>query len=216
MESDPLLRPHGRQGRRRLRALRVRLCELCVEGQTGRICSSPTCPPRIGGRPARRRWHRGQRPVETSRGGDRLCASSCARPTISGRLCEAGGQPGSLSAWQDAAVNAATRGFFADTLRTIQPPISTDACRLPGLLPRKRPARRGGDRRRDVRHPISPCLDRATARPLGRRSCRGASPDGRRRQGIGGRRGRPRTNIARRRPRRRSTSWSSWPTRRTG
>ncbi|MEO5757665.1 MAG: ABC transporter substrate-binding protein, partial [Mesorhizobium sp.] len=29
-------------------------------------------------------------------------------------------QPGSLSAWRDKAVNAATGDFFADTLKTIQ------------------------------------------------------------------------------------------------
>jgi multiple sugar transport system substrate-binding protein len=33
---------------------------------------------------------------------------------------EAGGQPGSLQAWRDPDVNAATGGFFADTLKTIQ------------------------------------------------------------------------------------------------
>ena len=32
----------------------------------------------------------------------------------------AGGQPGMLSAWTDAAVNRATRNFFADTLATLQ------------------------------------------------------------------------------------------------
>ena len=32
----------------------------------------------------------------------------------------AGGQPGMLSAWTDAAVNQATRNFFADTLATLQ------------------------------------------------------------------------------------------------
>lgn len=32
----------------------------------------------------------------------------------------AGGQPGSLTAWTDAAVNQATRNFFADTLATLQ------------------------------------------------------------------------------------------------
>jgi multiple sugar transport system substrate-binding protein len=33
---------------------------------------------------------------------------------------DAGGQPGSLSAWQDKRVNAETRNFFKDTLKTIQ------------------------------------------------------------------------------------------------
>jgi multiple sugar transport system substrate-binding protein len=32
----------------------------------------------------------------------------------------AGGQPGTLSAWTDQAVNRATRGFFSDTLATLQ------------------------------------------------------------------------------------------------
>jgi multiple sugar transport system substrate-binding protein len=31
-----------------------------------------------------------------------------------------GGQPGSLSAWNDEAVNGSTRDFFKSTLRTIQ------------------------------------------------------------------------------------------------
>ena len=33
---------------------------------------------------------------------------------------KAGGQPGSLSAWKDAAVNGSSRDFFKSTLRTIQ------------------------------------------------------------------------------------------------
>ena len=44
----------------------------------------------------------------------------CSPQTQRGDYVAAGGQPGSLSAWQDDAVNAATRNFFADTLRTIQ------------------------------------------------------------------------------------------------
>lgn len=45
-----------------------------------------------------------------------LCSPTYQR----GEYVSAGGQPGSLSAWQDEAVNAATGGFFADTLKTIQ------------------------------------------------------------------------------------------------
>lgn len=37
-----------------------------------------------------------------------------------GFYVDAGGQPGSLSAWQDERVNAEARNFFKDTLKTIQ------------------------------------------------------------------------------------------------
>jgi len=44
----------------------------------------------------------------------------CSPDNQRGEYVSAGGQPGSLSAWQDKAVNAATGDFFADTLKTIQ------------------------------------------------------------------------------------------------
>ncbi|MEO5760606.1 MAG: extracellular solute-binding protein, partial [Mesorhizobium sp.] len=44
----------------------------------------------------------------------------CSPDTQRGQYVSAGGQPGSLSAWRDKAVNAATGDFFADTLKTIQ------------------------------------------------------------------------------------------------
>lgn len=45
-----------------------------------------------------------------------LCSPDYQR----GDYVRAGGQPGSLSAWLDRDVNAATNGFFADTLATLQ------------------------------------------------------------------------------------------------
>lgn len=45
-----------------------------------------------------------------------LCGADYQR----GDYVTAGGQPGSLAAWTDAAVNEATRDFFADTLATLQ------------------------------------------------------------------------------------------------
>lgn len=45
-----------------------------------------------------------------------LCAPEFQR----GAYVTQGGQPGSLAAWTDAAANAATHGFFADTLATLQ------------------------------------------------------------------------------------------------
>ena len=45
-----------------------------------------------------------------------LCSPDYQR----GAYVEAGGQPGSLSAWRDEAVNALSRDFFRDTLTTIQ------------------------------------------------------------------------------------------------
>ena len=44
----------------------------------------------------------------------------CSPDNQRGQYVSAGGQPGSLSAWRDSAVNAATGDFFADTLKTIQ------------------------------------------------------------------------------------------------
>ena len=45
-----------------------------------------------------------------------LCSPEFQR----GEYVAAGGQPGSLSAWTDPAVNQATRNFFRDTLATLQ------------------------------------------------------------------------------------------------
>jgi multiple sugar transport system substrate-binding protein len=45
-----------------------------------------------------------------------LCSPEYQR----GEYATSGGQPGSLSAWTDAAVNASSRDFFKSTLRTIQ------------------------------------------------------------------------------------------------
>lgn len=45
-----------------------------------------------------------------------LSSPACQR----GFYVDAGGQPGSLSAWQDARVNAETRNFFKETLKTIE------------------------------------------------------------------------------------------------
>ncbi|PWJ86755.1 multiple sugar transport system substrate-binding protein [Mesorhizobium loti] len=44
----------------------------------------------------------------------------CSPDNQRGQYVSAGGQPGSLSAWQDKAVNATSGDFFADTLKTIQ------------------------------------------------------------------------------------------------
>lgn len=44
----------------------------------------------------------------------------CSPEFQSGDYVSAGGQPGSLTAWTDPAVNQATRNFFADTLATLQ------------------------------------------------------------------------------------------------
>lgn len=44
-----------------------------------------------------------------------LCSAEYQR----GDYVRFGGQPGSLAAWRDDGVNAATRGFFADTLATL-------------------------------------------------------------------------------------------------
>jgi multiple sugar transport system substrate-binding protein len=45
-----------------------------------------------------------------------LCSPEFQR----GEYVAAGGQPGTLSAWTDASVNGATRGFFRDTLATLE------------------------------------------------------------------------------------------------
>ncbi len=45
-----------------------------------------------------------------------LCSPDYQR----GEYVTSGGQPGSLSAWKDAAVNGSSRDFFSSTLRTIQ------------------------------------------------------------------------------------------------
>jgi multiple sugar transport system substrate-binding protein len=45
-----------------------------------------------------------------------LCSPGFQR----GAYVQAGGQPASLSAWTDPAANEATRGFFRDTLKTLQ------------------------------------------------------------------------------------------------
>ena len=46
--------------------------------------------------------------------------SLCSADFQRGTYVRSGGQPGSLAAWTDAEVNAATRNFFADTLDTLK------------------------------------------------------------------------------------------------
>ena len=117
----------------------------------------------------------------------------------------------------DADVNAATGGFFADTLRTI--PSSYLRPTHAGFLAFFRdcaPRAAARDRRRDVRRRASVLLDRRyreslAAQRAGAGGCLMAiEPKAAMREA----RSRRAENTGRRRPRRRSTSWNSWPTRR--
>src|SRR5258708_28185491 len=57
-----------------------------------------------------------------------LCSGEFQR----GEYVAAGGQPGMLSAWTDAAVNRATHDFFSDTLATLQGSYLRATC--PGFV----------------------------------------------------------------------------------
>ena len=109
-----------------------------------------------------------------------------------GDYVEAGGQPGSLSAWKDEAVNASSRDFFRDTLRDHPGVLSAaDPSGFIDFLPRSAP-RVPPPSPVNFRRPISPSRSTGSiAKPALPRSRHGASPDGRRRQSVRGRRGRP-------------------------
>ena len=178
---------------------------------------SPTFRRRLGGRAARRRRHRRQRPVEAPRRGDRLCAAILCSPEYQrGDYVRPEGSPARSRPGGTTSVNAATRDFFSDTLQDDPGLLSrpTHAGFL-DLLPRMRAARRGGHRRRNLG-----C--RARWSWLNRRLSRNAGADepaAERRLMADDRQDRSRkakaaaASTARRLPKRRSTSWNSWPTR---
>ena len=121
LEPDPLLRPHGRRGRRRLCALRLRLCEL--RGADRRTAARFRRRPATGcgRRLARRRRHRRQRPVDAIAKRRSTMRVTSARRRFSGRATSRpAGSPARCRPGATPTVNAATGNFFADTLRTIQ------------------------------------------------------------------------------------------------
>ena len=183
LEPDPLLRPHGRRGRRRLRALRLRLCELCGPAPTRGASPSPTFR-----RPGAAGALLGGAGIGVSaRSANRDAAIAYARhlvltaDTSAASYVGAGGQPGSLPAWQRRRGQRGDRQFLRRHAGDDPGLLSqADPCGLPGLLPRLRTARRGRHCRRVVgRRAVvlpRPSLPRVAGQRAGRPP--EASPDG--------------------------------------